>query len=143
MIVERKRRYDAAVRAANTARKVADELELHAEELIDAIPDSVRSFKKDFDKVCAAAVWTTDFEDEYDPEEQWEYVCKNIQSAGWVKNSTSIAEEKLARITCYVNKMNEWLSETTTGKQPGFDNGYQVSRDSHYELQVALVDEES
>lgn len=142
MILQRKADYDAAIKAATTARSVADSLELYAEELLDAIPDSVYRFKEDFDKVCEAAIWTTDFEDDYDPDEQFESMSAEIQYAGIRAHSNSPAEEKIARISCYVRMLTYWLSETT-GVQPGPDDREQARVDSHYELQLASVDEDS
>ena len=129
LIKEKKAEYDAAVKAATTARIVADELELHSETLLNKMGDRMSHYKEDFDKVCEAAIWTTDFEDDYDPEEQWEFLQAGIHYAADKAQCNTVDEIRLARTSYYVKAMNSWLSRTT-GNQPRFFR-------PQYEIQIS------
>ena len=131
MILQRKADYDAAIKAATTARSVADSLEIYSDEKLGLLWSSIRYFKEDFDKVCKTAVWKTDFLDQYSPEEQWEAMVAEIQYAEHKAQCNSIKEIKIARVSCYVNMMTYWLSKVTK-EQPEF---YMFGK-QEYELQI-------
>ena len=38
-------------------------------------------FEYNFNKICDSVVWTTDFEEEYDPDEQWEHIKEKMFQA--------------------------------------------------------------
>jgi len=134
LIKEKKAEYDAAVKAATTARNVAEGLELYSETLLNEMGDRMTHFKEDFDKVCEAAIWTTDFEDDYDPEEQWEFLQAGIQYVEHRAQCNTGEERKIARVSYYVKAMDDWLSRAT-GDQPRFYDRFNGR--AQYELQIS------
>ena len=76
-------------------------------------------FEYNFNKICDSVVWTTDFEEEYDPDEQWEYIKEKMSQAvnevltlpdGLGINDYVTAEEIDQLLDMiFTKEMNEWL----------------------------------
>ena len=69
------------------------------------------AFEEDFYKICDSVVWTTDFEYDLDPDEQWEYVKeKMFQAVSEVYNEFVTAEIiGEVQTDAYIKAMDEWL----------------------------------
>ena len=78
----------------------------------DALPGPLddKAFEDDFFKICHSLVWTTDFEDEYDPDEQWAYVKEMSIAVAEVYDDYVTAELMTeVQTDAYIKAMDEWL----------------------------------
>ena len=76
-------------------------------------------FEYNFNKICDSVVWTTDFEEEYDPDEQWENIKEKMLQAvnevltlpdGLGTNDCVTSDEVDQLLTTiFIKEMNEWL----------------------------------
>ena len=76
-------------------------------------------FEYKFYEICNSVVWTTDFEEEYDPDEQWENIKEKMFQAvnevltlpdGLGTNDCVTSDEVDQLLTTiFIKEMNEWL----------------------------------
>ena len=76
-------------------------------------------FEYNFYKICDSVVWTTDFEEEYDPDEQWGHIKEKMFQAvdevltlpdGLGTNDYVTSEEVDHLLTMiFTKEMDEWL----------------------------------
>ena len=69
------------------------------------------AFEEDFYKICDSVVWTTDFEYDLDPDEQWAYVKEMMSIAVGEVYDEFVTAEIIAEVQtdAYIKAMDEWL----------------------------------
>jgi hypothetical protein len=113
MIHENQAAYLAAEQAVEDAQQAVIDAQKDMLNARDALPDPFddKAFEEDFNKICESVVWTTDFEEEYDPDEQWEYVKEKMFLAVSEVYDEFVTAEIIVEVQtdAYIQAMDEWL----------------------------------